>query len=105
MTWTDFFLIISIGFNILFVWYIINMIKRVLAFQERLDDFVSSLEEYEKHVDLIYNLETFYGDETLNNLLRHSKGVVEECQDFKKLYYGDEPLDYDDDEWEMLDGS
>ena len=106
MNWTDFFLIISIIFNILFIWYIIKMIKRVLAFQERLDEFVESLESYEGHLDVINKLETYHGDETLNNLLRHSKTVVEECQDFRTLYYGQEPIDFDDaNELEILDGS
>ncbi len=82
------------------------MIKRVLAFQERLDDFVESLQSYEGHLDIIYNLETYYGDETLNNLLRHSKAVVEECLDFRTLYYGEEIIEFDDDnELEILDGS
>ena len=82
------------------------MIKRVLAFQERLDDFVDSLEAYEEHVDIIYNLETFYGDDTLNNLLKHSKAVVAECRDFRTLYYGEELIEFsDDNELEILDGS
>jgi len=98
MNWTDFFLIISITFNVLFIWYIVKMIKRVLTFQDILDDFVEKLEEYKGHVDIIYNLETFYGDETLNNLLRHSKAIVEECQDFRALYYGVGPLEFDEDE-------
>jgi len=106
MNWTYFFLIISILVNILFIWYIIKMIKRVLAFQERLDEFVESLESYEGHVDVVSNLETYYGDETLSTLLRHSKAVVEDCQDFRALYYGEEPIEFDDDhQLEILDGS
>ena len=31
----------------------------------------------------INNLERFYGDETLGNLLRHSKSVVDECRQFQ----------------------
>ena len=82
------------------------MIKRVLAFQERLDEFVESLETYEGHINVVSNLETFYVDETLANLLRHSKAVVEECQDFRALYYGEEPIEFDDDnQLEILDGS
>jgi hypothetical protein len=82
------------------------MIKRVLAFQERLDEFVASLTDYEGHVDIIYNLETFYGDETLKNLLRHSKAVVEDCREFKALYYGEEYEELEEDEeYEALDGS
>jgi hypothetical protein len=105
MTWTSFYLMISMVFNILFIWYIIRMIKRVLAFQERLDEFVESLAAYEGHVDIVYNLETFYGDETLKNLLRHSKAVVDDCREFKALYYGEEYSELDEDEeYEAVDG-
>jgi len=105
MNWAIFYLSLSLIFNVLFIWYIIKMIKRVLAFQDRLDDFVESLETYEGHVDVIYNLETYYGDETLGNLLRHSKAVVEECQEFRALYYGEESVKFDDyNELEIVDG-
>ena len=57
--------------------------KRFLTFQEELDAFSETLEEYENHVDIINGLERFYGDETLGNLLRHSKALVEECQSFR----------------------
>jgi|6_EtaG_2_1085325.scaffolds.fasta_scaffold92943_2 hypothetical protein len=106
MTWTDVFLVLSIIFNVLFIWYIIKMIKRVLAFQERLDEFVESLGEYEGHLDVVYNLESFYGDATLNNLLAHSKAVAQECQEFRALYYGEPALEsLDEEELEMLDGA
>ena len=47
------------------------------------------------HIDIINNLERFYGDETLGNLLRHSKTLVEECQNFQNILrqeeeYGEE---------------
>ena len=80
MTTVDFFLALSVILNILLGWYIVQFIKRVLNFQDELDDFVEKLDEYENHVDIIYNLERFHGDESLSNLLRHSKDIVEECK-------------------------
>ena len=68
-----------------FVWYIIQLLKRFLNFQEELDIFSETLEEYENHVNIVNNLERFYGDETLGNLLRHSKALVEECQSFQRV--------------------
>ena len=56
-----------------------------MAFQEELDAFSIKLEEYEGHVEIITNLERFYGDETIGNLLRHSKDVVQECKQFQFL--------------------
>ena len=46
---------------------------------------VNSNQEYRDHIDIVNGLERFYGDETLANLLRHSKALVEECQSFQRV--------------------
>ena len=71
--------------TIIFVWYIIQLLRRFLTFQEELDNFSETLEEYKNHIDIVHSLERFYGDETLGNLLRHSKALVEECQSFQRV--------------------
>ena len=82
--------ILSILTNIFLVWYIIQLLRRFLVFQEELDSFAIKLEEYEGHVEVINNLERFYGDETISNLLRHSKAVVEECKEFQSILSNEE---------------
>jgi len=82
--------------NLFLLWYIIQLLRRFLAFQEDLDNFVIKLEEYKGHVEIVNNLERFYGDETLGNLLRHSKSIVEESKQFKTLL---EPDDDDEEEY------
>jgi hypothetical protein len=90
MNYINIILVFSIIINIFLVWYIIQLLKRFLDFQSYLDEFVEKLEEYEGHIDIVYNLETFYGDATLSNLLKHSKEISQECKSFKILYFGDE---------------
>ena len=75
-------LFFSAVINILFIWYIVQLLRRFLSFQEGLDAFALKLEEYETHVEVVNSLERFYGDETLGNLLRHSKAIVEESKQF-----------------------
>jgi len=75
----------SITINCVLVWYIIQLIKRFMSFQEALDNFVDRLEEYEGHIDVISNLEKFYGDESLASLLRHSKDILDDCKQFKSV--------------------
>ena len=89
------FLIISIILNIFFCWYIVQLISRLVIFQEEIDSFAQRLDEYSNHVDILYNLERFFGDETLANLLRHSKAIVEECKDFQSLIKPEEDLEED----------
>ena len=103
MSWLIVSLSISGVANCLLIWYIVQLLKRYLNFQDRIDDFINKIEEYEGHVDVVYNLETFYGDETLGNLLRHSKTMVEDCNDFRLLYLvnEEEPQETYDEEDEV----
>jgi len=93
MTWLIVGLSVSTLINVLLTWYIIQLLKRYLAFQDRIDDFVDKIQEYEGHVRVVNGLETFYGDETLGNLLKHSKNIVEDCNDFRLLYLINEEED------------
>ena len=77
------FLVFSIILNVFLFWYIAQLISRLIIFQEEIDSFAEKLDEYSKHVDILYNLERFFGDETLANLLRHSKSIVEECKELQ----------------------
>ena len=61
---THLLLTLSVILNIVFVWYIIQLLKRFLTFQEELDNFSETLEEYKDHIDIVNSLERFYGDET-----------------------------------------
>ena len=78
-------LTLSAIFNLIFIWYIVQLLRRFLTFQDELDNFSETLEEYKDHIDIVHGLERFYGDETLGNLLRHSKALVEECQSFQRV--------------------
>ena len=57
------------------------------------------LEEYEGHIEIVHNLERFYGDETLGNLLRHSKAIVDESKQFKAILDYEQDLDEEEEEY------
>jgi hypothetical protein len=67
-------------------WYVIQLLKRFLNISEELEGLFVSLEEYSEHVDIVYNLERFYGDTTLENLLRHSRQLSERSKNFRAIY-------------------
>ena len=86
---TTVFLVFSILLNIFLFWYVAQLIARLIVFQEEIDSFAERLDEYSNHVDILYNLERFFGDETLANLLRHSKAIVEECKELQSWVKAD----------------
>ena len=87
---SDFLFFLSVVLNVFFVWYVIKLLRRFLSFQDELDEFSLKLEEYHGHIEIIYNLERFYGDATLKNLLVHSKGIADECKQFQSFLVGQE---------------
>ena len=89
--------------NIFLVWYIVQLLRRFLAFQEDLEGFALSLKEYEGHVETVNNLERFYGDETLGNLLRHSKKMAQNCSQFQNYIISQEE-EYDEEEYDEEEG-
>ena len=62
---------------------------------------LETLEDYASHVEKVYSLETYYGDETIESLLEHSKAIVKEVRtyrDINDILYDaktEEPQDYD----------
>lgn len=93
-------LAISVVLNVMFVWYIIQLLKRFLNISDEIEGLFISLEEYEEHVDIVYNLERFFGDTTLENLLRHAKALSERARNFRATYdinYSEQE-EYDEDD-------
>ena len=87
----------SVIVNVLLIWYITQLLRRFLSFQEDLDEFAIKLEEYEEHINIINGLERFYGDETIADLLRHSKNMVAHCKQFQNILL-DEEEEYGEEE-------
>ena len=100
-------LISSAILNGVLVWYIIQLLKRFLNFQYQLDEFVEKIQEYGDHVDTVYEMERFYGDSTLSNLLDHSKDIAAQCESFKIFYLNNEEYEeeLEDEEEEEMYGA
>lgn len=82
------FLLASLTANGLLIWYCIRATKQLLLVSENVTELHERLEEFDGHIKFIYELEMFYGDETLKNLIRHSKDLLK----FMRQYRGVEEL-------------
>ena len=79
-------LIISAVINLFFMWYIYNLLKKLLFVSDNMEDFLDTLQNYSEHIERVYNMETYYGDETINQLLEHSKEIVKEIKAYEEIY-------------------
>lgn len=86
-------------------WYIRELIRKMQTIDEDISQLFDELGDFQSHLLAINELEMFYGDETLQSLLQHSRGLVEQFQDFQLKYtsddaFGDyiieEEIEYDD---------
>ena len=79
-------LIISSLLNIFFIWYVYTLLKKLLFVSDNIGDFLEDLQNYADHVESVYNMETYYGDATIEKLLEHSKEIVNEVKSYKDIY-------------------
>ena len=88
--------------NLALIWYIKSILNKFVFISENVDDLFYSLDEYSQHLESLYQLETYYGDTTLEALIKHSKVVVEDVRRFKDVYSLEEieEVEEDDDEEE-----
>ena len=80
------FLIISLLFNVFFVWYVYQVLKKLLFVSENIGDLLTTLESFSEHLESVYKREAYYGDQTLENLLEHSKSIAEEIRAYRDIY-------------------
>jgi len=76
-------LTLSIIVNIFFIWYLRNVLRDYFYVLDNLEDLFDVVDEFSTHLQGVHELETYYGDSTLQQLIKHSKVVVGEIEDYK----------------------
>ena len=78
--------IVAIVVFALSVWLNIFLIRKLLFFSENIDVLAEAATDFEQHLERVNAMETYYGDETLAELLEHSSSLAADLQDFKDTY-------------------
>lgn len=71
---------------LLLLWYIRKLSTETKEMIQDFEDFYLKIENYEKHLEDIHGLEMFYGDQTLQGLIKHSRGILNDIYDFQSKY-------------------
>ena len=95
-------LTISVLINALLGWYVFRLLKRFLFLSDNLDDLFDQIDGYTMHIENVHSLETFYGEPVLQNLMNHSKSIVEYVDDFRSDFDNTKDV-LEDDEKQVLD--
>ena len=91
-------LIVSVLMNVLLIWYIKKTLEKLLFVSDNIGDLLDGLEAFSTHVEGLHELETYYGDTTLQGLIHHSKQLVEEVKQYRPIYELTMDEEYDDNE-------
>ena len=85
-----FVLFLSVVLNMAFISYMIYLLRERTELQNDFYDLLSNMETYSGKLLKTYELEMFYGDDTLEDLLRSSKILVNKFYDYEDKYYSEE---------------
>tara|TARA_R110002060_G_scaffold21546_1_gene29216 strand:- start:323 stop:691 length:369 start_codon:yes stop_codon:yes gene_type:complete len=86
--------VLSIVFNVVMVWYAkttLLKIDTVYTASEEAVDIFSRMDSFKEHLQSVYDMPTFYGDETLKGLLDHSGQMIEFLKRYEKIYSFTQP--------------
>ena len=70
-------LAVSVLFNLGLIIYVRGSIVRLLSISEELGDLQQMIDSFANHLKAIYEMEMFYGDETLGSLVEHAASFGE----------------------------
>ena len=91
-------LIISLSVNVFLFMYTRAILARLLFISEELGDLQDMVDGFAKHLQSVYELESFYGDQTLQTLLEHAVSFNEQLETFEYIYSLTE--EETDEDWE-----
>lgn len=78
--------VLSIVLNVGLIYYVRTAIVRLLSISEEMYDFKEMVDNFANHLERVYELEMFYGDETLGGLMEHAKSFNEQLETFEYIY-------------------
>lgn len=89
-------------------WFCYKIMFKLNFVSDNLIELYDRLQEFDQHINFIHELEMYYGDETLKNLIRHSKDLrnyMKKYKDVMELLEEEQIIEeeYDDDNTEAED--
>lgn len=84
--WLILALLTSVSANLLALYYIRSLLGKLFFVGENLSDLAQMIASYRNHIKTIYSMEMFYGDETLEHLMKHTTSLHEVLEEYEDIY-------------------
>jgi len=62
------------------------MLKQLLNVSDNMGNLVEDLASYQNHLQQLYEMEMYYGEPSIKNLIVHSKQIIEHVREFSSVY-------------------
>ena len=76
-------LTLAVLFNIFYIRY---LLQKIVFFAENVDKLREEVEEYGIHLKSLFEMEMFYGDETIQGMIEHTDHMLSKVGDFEEFY-------------------
>ena len=73
----------SLIFNGVMFWYLRKLTQRLSFIYQNIGDVSDIIANYRVHLKSVYSMEMFYGDETLQYLMDHTRSISSLLEDFE----------------------
>ena len=83
-------LLVSLGINILLFVYSRNVAQKLVLISQEIHDMRAAVASFASHVKSVYELEMFYGDQTLKALMDHAVSFRQYMEEFDFIYIPEE---------------
>ena len=91
---------LSVMINIFVSWYCIRLLRELIQVSDTIEDLFVDISSFSKHLQGVYELEMFYGDQTLENLLSHARVLTQEFDKYEDLFSLRDPLQPEEEDFD-----
>jgi hypothetical protein len=71
---------------IFLVFYVRYLLQKLFFFAENIDILRDEVSEYSAHLNTLFEMSVYHGDETIEGLIGHTNHVLEKIEDFEDFY-------------------
>lgn len=88
-----FLLYVSVVINVLLVWFSFRMLNTTSLAEKEMSTLFEKLEQFTEHVEELHSMEMFYGEPVLQDLIDHSRRLVNDMVDYQEKFYDYETVE------------
>jgi hypothetical protein len=86
MTWYILFLVLSVALNGFLIWYIINVLRKLMFVSDNLGDLYLATKAFLIFTASMYSMDKYHGEPMIQELLYRLKDINNEVEIFREVF-------------------